>query len=347
MIMENKIYSQIETSKYLENGLSLNTKEKEIRQKKIELTPQEIIDIHNHTASENEMLTLHPCFYNDLVSTFPYFNISEHKKIDQQLWGSSKRVKHACFTFPFEGVEINLANNYVLSHSSEILIPFYTIDSSRNSFDNLASTSEWKGVKAYARQRSPEATTISQFYTRDALKVINQRGLPIILHLPNDLVYDHNELKELLSNFREVKFIIAHMGFPDPNAMVDYQKALISLKNENLFFDTSWSNDTEAIRSVIEILGPDKLLYGSDQPLNLIRVTVVNHPTLGPRVAVGYHYHWADSQEQEFYRNELKIQTEDLTTMHFQSIEAIMQATQDRDEIKNIFRDNAARILKI
>lgn len=101
--MENKIYSQIKTSKYLENGLSLNTKEKEIRQKIIELTPQEVIDIHNHTASENETSTLHPRFYNDLVSTFPYFNISEHEKIDQQLWGKVKELNTPVLLFHLKG----------------------------------------------------------------------------------------------------------------------------------------------------------------------------------------------------------------------------------------------------
>lgn len=344
--MESKTYSKIDTEKYINFGLNLNEEEIEIRRQTIELTPKEIIDVHNHTASENETSNLHPRFYNDLVSTFPYFDISEHKVIDQHLWGENKKVKHVCFTFPFEGVDIKSGNSYILSNSTENLIPFYTIDNQRTNLDDLVNNPDWKGVKAYARQISPEATTISQFYTRDVLQIINRRGLPIILHLPNDLVHDHNELKELLSNYRDIKFIIAHMGFPNPERMADYNQALISLKRENLFFDTSWSNDSEAMRSVLKILGSDKLLYGSDQPLNLIRVKVVEHPILGSRVAVGCPYHWADLEEQQFYREKLDIQTDKLTTMHFQSIKAIMQATSNKTEINQIFYENAARILR-
>lgn len=350
---ETYIYKEIDTKSYITAGLSLNNKENLIRDKVLDITPDTIIDVHAHANLPEDVVGLHSRFFNDIISTFPGFTVSQHRTTDQLLWGNKKDIKHVYFAFPFEGVDIEKSNKYISSVASDSDFPFYTSDNfqPRDTIQAL-KTGEWRGIKAYYRQRLPKSTNITDFYYPEILEVTNLKKLPIILHLPNNLERDFLELTSLLQRYNQTKFIIAHMGFPDRST---YPKLLSALKSfNNVFFETSWSMNGLAMKDVINILGPQKLLYGSDQPLNLIRAKVVTHPQLGERVAVSLPYHWADQKEQQYYRNELGILVDEILTIHFQSLEAILYSifdyTSDRNKqielSKMIFYQNALSLLK-
>jgi len=347
------IYTKIDTKSYFTAGLSFNNKEIFIRDEVLAITPDVIIDIHSHANLPEDVVGLHPRFFSDIISTFPSFTVSQHRTTDRLLWGDKKDVRHAYFAFPFEGVNIDKSNQYIASVATDSDFPFYTSDNfqSRSTIEAL-KTEKWRGVKAYYRQRSPESTNITDFYPPEILEIADSRKLPIILHLPNDLEKDFLELTSLLQRYSQAKFIIAHMGFPDGKT---YPELLSALKPfDNVFFESSWSINSLAIKSVIDILGPEKLLYGSDQPLNLIRAKVVINPQLGERVAVGLPYHWADQKEQQYYKDELGISVDEISTIHFQSLEAILYAvfnyTSDRNKqielSRMIFYNNAFDLLK-
>lgn len=355
MIEARSVYQSIDTEAYIKACFPLTDEERAIRDQILDLVPEVIIDIHSHAGLSAHAINMHSRFFNDLISTFPYFTMTQHKDADDILWGN-KKVRHAIFAFPFEGVDIGSANQYINASDNQLAIPFVAADS--NQLDLLKRelySGKWKGVKAYYRQHSPDSRIITDFYPPAIMEVIDTQGLPLVLHLPNDLQNDGDELISLLEIYKNAKFVIAHMGFPDLEGTEKYTHILERLKSyNNIFFETSWSFSADAIRSVIEILGPDKLLYGSDQPLNLIRAIVVKHPTLGERVAVGIPYHWADPNEQQYYRDYLGIDITNIPIIHFQSIKAVLAAisgqsadkSQRAELARKIFYNNSSVLLK-
>lgn len=83
----------------------------------------------------------------------------------------------------------------------------------------------------------------------------------------------------------------------------------------------------------------DRILFGTDEPLSLIRATSYEHPHLGERLyAPGYH--WAnDNDPPKTVKNQISV------LLHIQIIEAITEAVSyNQEELKQIFYDNAERL---
>jgi uncharacterized protein len=102
------------------------------------------------------------------------------------------------------------------------------------------------------------------------LRTAEDLGLPVILHtgcIHIQGVYKNPEAghAELYSpwfkNFKDVRFILAHMNFHFPNVAMD-----LAEENPNLYLETSWQ-PTETIMEAIKRLGPERILFGSDWPL--------------------------------------------------------------------------------
>jgi hypothetical protein len=72
----------------------------------------------------------------------------------------------------------------------------------------------------------------------------------------------------------------------------------------------------------LKIIGADKIMYGSDAPLGLIRSVVYQHPRLGERLATEYPYHWVNSAEHA----EFKMLARDAHHAHWQALCAIKKA---------------------
>jgi hypothetical protein len=46
--------------------------------------------------------------------------------------------------------------------------------------------------------------------SKETLDTINFYELPLILHLPNNVIDDYFELQKILPNYPNIKFILAH-----------------------------------------------------------------------------------------------------------------------------------------
>jgi len=105
--------------------------------------------------------------------------------------------------------------------------------------------------------------------------------------------------------------------------------------------------DAAVVMSAIRQLGTGRVLYGSDEPCNLLRYVTYRHPELGQRVSSDFPYHWL--------REDLRLSHGYLGKgawlIHFQSMKAIFEAI---DAVAGpagaalsqaIFHDNAAGFL--
>jgi hypothetical protein len=89
------------------------------------------------------------------------------------------------------------------------------------------------------------------------------RRVPILSH-----EWGHPDLlKGLCREYREVSFIIAHAGFWDGRS--NFTFADVVGASNNVFVDLAYSNIYYgALEQLVEIVGPTKILFGSDFPLH-------------------------------------------------------------------------------
>jgi predicted TIM-barrel fold metal-dependent hydrolase len=108
-------------------------------------------------------------------------------------------------------------------------------------------------------------------------------------------------------------------------------------------FDTALVPSAEIVVMALKIVGTDRIMYGSDEPLNLIRSVPYMHPQRGERLATEYPYHWVNAVDYQSYKH----LAAGVTHSHWSALRAIKAAVatfpqKERDRMKqNIFCENA------
>lgn len=95
---------------------------------------------------------------------------------------------------------------------------------------------------------------------------INRYNLNILLHTSGgSLRVDY--IRNILHHFPHIKLHVAHLGRERPDDLAYIYNLLEQLKPyESVFFDTSTVRSTEALEKAVNIVGKERVLYGSDFP---------------------------------------------------------------------------------
>lgn len=187
--------------------------------------------------------------------------------------------------------------------------------------------------------------SIFDFLPHHILEVVNARRAWITLHVPRAARLSHpdnvREVREIRRRYPDMVLVIAHLGrsYTEPHAM----EALPQFADDpGLYFDTSAVLNPASHRVALQHLGPQRLLYGSDNPVFYMRGrrqyrdrTYINRTS----------YPFAFNKEREAPEIEAAY-----TLYMYEDIYAIKQACSelgltDRRQIKMIFHDNAARLI--
>jgi predicted TIM-barrel fold metal-dependent hydrolase len=203
-----------------------------------------------------------------------------------------------------------------------------------------------RGLKCYHVQSGRTPTweaDIPDYLPEAQVKVAHEEGLCITLHMVKARAVadpsNQHWIRHYCETYPHMQLILAHAarGF-NPHHTIEGLPALRGLPN--LWCDMSAVADPGACEAIIEILGHDHLLYGTDFPISHLR---------GRCVAIGDGFLW------------LYDDTLDWTTASFQplqpvfvgleSLRALKQAAwhcrlRDR-EVEDIFRNNARRLLDL
>ncbi len=174
------------------------------------------------------------------------------------------------------------------------LLPITTVDPTKGEEEVRVAIALWeedptiRGVKLYPGYQ--------KFYPHDRrvepiLEFARRRRLPVLVHQGDTLEPDGLvkyarpiELDEVAVRWRDIPFVLCHLG----NPWID-EAAEVVYKNENVYTDTSgllahpsaplFGRMVEQARHRLEnaIVGvgrPERFLYGSDWPLEELRVAV-------------------------------------------------------------------------
>ncbi|MBI4325881.1 MAG: amidohydrolase family protein [Chloroflexi bacterium] len=210
------------------------------------------------------------------------------------------------------------------------------------------------GVKPYYSLISPNRETrdahleagIFEFLPHHLLEVINDRRAWVTLHVPKAARLGHpdnlREIRELRRRYRNVVLVIAHLGrcYTESHAL----EGLLPLADDpGIFFDTSAVLNPASHRVALEHIGPQRILYGTDNPILYMRGrrqyrdrTYINR--------TNYPFHF--NREREAPEIEAGY-----TLYMYEDLRALKQACEelgivDRSQIEAIFHDNAARLIQ-
>ena len=200
------------------------------------------------------------------------------------------------------------------------------------------------GLKCYHVQsgRVPSwEADIPDYLPEAQVKVAHEEGLCITLHMVKARAVadpaNQHWIRQYCETYPDMQLILAHAarGF-NPYHTIEGLAALRGLPN--LWCDMSAVTDVGACEAVIEILGHDRLLYGTDFPVSHLR---------GRCVAIGDGFLW-------LYDDTLDWQTASFQPLQpvfvgLESLRVLKQAAWhcrlgDR-QVEDIFRNNAHRLL--
>jgi uncharacterized protein len=174
------------------------------------------------------------------------------------------------------------------------LRPVVTVDPTRGKDAIAAAIALWEtepdlaGIKLFPGYQAfyPHDPVLAPLY-----EFAHRRGLPVLIHQGDTL--DRNgrikyarpiEVDEVAVQYRDVRFVLCHFG----NPWIDEAAELV-YKNENLYADTSGllahpsapyfarmveQCQQRLLQAILAVGAVDRILYGSDWPLEELRLAV-------------------------------------------------------------------------
>jgi len=209
------------------------------------------------------------------------------------------------------------------------------------------------GVKPYyalighdpnTRDKHIEAS-IFDFLPHPALEVLDERRAWVTLHVPKAARLPHpdniREIREIRRRYPNVVLVIAHFGrcYTEPHA----QEGLPPLADDpGLYFDNSAVLNPAVHRLAIELLGPERILYGTDNPVFYMR---------GRRQWHGRSYVNRTDADLFFNREHEPPEVEATYTLTmYEALRALKVACEDlglgRDAVEAVFHGNADRLIR-
>jgi predicted TIM-barrel fold metal-dependent hydrolase len=182
--------------------------------------------------------------------------------------------KTVIFPYPSIYVDLEKANHYTVAISRKYpdkFIPYTIIDHNPGYWIENGVKGFKEHVYGQRIQKDPNGEdTFSQEF-KETYRYMEQHGIPLLLHAGVNRV---ERLKhDIFKDTPNLIVILAHLGadFPESNnhrPQLEQEKTtLIALKDyPTLYFDISAIKEPDIIQAALEIVGGEKLIFGSDFP---------------------------------------------------------------------------------
>ncbi|MCA9909713.1 MAG: amidohydrolase, partial [Anaerolineae bacterium] len=156
------------------------------------------------------------------------------------------------------------ANEYVLQAARaypDRFIPFMLVGD---------DTEFWLGRGARGFKQQDILYASDRFDLMRAYAVMAEAGVPMLIHFRAGKGYSVTEQAlAILQRVPRLKLIIAHMGRHTPNTDDQVEAALLGLRDQpNVLFETSTVRTPQAVARAVEIVGAERVIFGSDYPFN-------------------------------------------------------------------------------
>jgi hypothetical protein len=333
---------------YFRYSLELKSQEIEMLQQLMGFLPDTIIDAHAHANTAAQVLAIDDGIYHHMMSTFPAFTLEQSQQCRAILY-PGKSVKSLRFAGAFRGIDHRAANEYLVVNSpSEDRVALYGIPDDIDYTVGMLRSGKFTGLKMYYQYFNPPAWKIQEVFPLPILDLAQELGVPIILHLPRPITQSVEDLDQLLTNFPQLYVVLAHLGLPHipvPGLLPAYEHFA---QYPNVFMDTAMIPSREVVLMALKAFGSSRIMFGSDEPVNLIRSAAYHNPEKGERLVTEYMYHWVDPREHEQYKH----LAADAIHAQWQALRAIQEAVEQlpsrvqKQASEAIFHGNARLVYR-
>lgn len=323
--------------------------------------PDKIIDIHTHVWLKRFKERKEPGMQVRTVS-WPSMVADEspveHLIETYKLMFPGKSVTPLIFASLAGPKHFDAANDYVSRSSRKHGFPALIFSDSRwpaSDLEQRIQKGGFLGIKSYLTMAPSYLPTpeirIFDFFPHHQLEVINRRGWIVMLHIPrNDRLRDPVNLAQMIEieeRYPDIKLIIAHVGRAYcPEDIGDAFKVLA--KTKKMCFDISANTNAVAFRRLLEMVGPKRVLFGSDMPILRMRTRRIcengKYINLVPKGMYGDVS--ADSHMREVEGEEAAK----LTFFMYEELDAFRRAARavglTPADIKDVFFNNADRMIR-
>ena len=313
------------------------------------ILPQRIFDIHTHVY-----LSEHIGPNSPERPTIPFGQLYpsagwEDLDAADALMLPGREVHRIAFGFPFRDVDFEGINQFTITESRKdpesgaflLVCP----EMSAEFVEQQIVDEGFLGLKPYrlyTTSGDPAHSRITDFLPEHQLQVAERFGLGIVLQLSKTKgVADEdniNDLERISEEYPRIRFIMAHCArsfYPQPLDRVG--KRLVKLSN--VYFDSAAVCEYASYDLLLQLVGPRRLLYGSD-----------DLPACSDR---GKYVTWAEGwmhgNEQSMIRAGLDHCDTRMTFIRYEVLRAMTRAVQRHGlssrDIESIFCENGTSLV--
>lgn len=205
-------------------------------------------------------------------------------------------------------------------------------------------TYNFAGLKPYHTMAQVAGPTfqapIEAYLVEDHVRIAHEEGLTVTLHIVRDRALadplNQATIRRYCETYPNMRLILAHAarGF-NPWHTIEGIASLRGLPN--VWFDTSAVTEAGAFEAIVETMGHDRLLYGTDFYISHLR---------GRCVAIGDSFHWFYADEMNLVEKHTTLQPVLVGLESLRSLRLACQRLKLREaQIEDIFYNNAVELL--
>ena len=182
----------IDSYKYLEDSLTLTDREKKLVKVFSKWLPDQIVDCHTHCNLRDHVQEVDEEMYHQMISTFQGFSLEDSHRVEE-IFFVGKNLKTLRFPFPFRGIDMKAANDYLLTNVKDPdKVALCGIPNDVDYTISMLRTGRFAALKMYDQQFNPLLSKFTNIFHQN-FRVSRKLGVPIILHLPKTITLCKNQ----------------------------------------------------------------------------------------------------------------------------------------------------------
>jgi glutamate-1-semialdehyde 2,1-aminomutase len=316
-----------------------------------EFVPTRIFDAHTHIYDLRAEIaaTADPvAVYGSLWTDWPVSNWAMLNEADRVMM-PGREVHRISFGNPFQKSPFEDANAYTAEQVSAdpesvtlmLVKPSMTPEQMAQAIERY----RFRGLKPY-REYSVTGDTvecrITDFLSEAQIEVADRYHLMVMLHLSKRQAIGDPEnledLERLTAKYPHVQWVLAHC------ARSYYDRPLMRAASRlrtipNLWYEISSVCDTDAMATLLDIAGPSRVMYGSDDlPIGILR---------GKYMTFGHAWAYLTENNHQFNLSHCDPR---MTFTRYEGLRAFQRATNrhgyGKVEIEQLFYTNAVNLIR-
>ncbi|MHB8277686.1 MAG: amidohydrolase family protein [Candidatus Humimicrobiaceae bacterium] len=321
--------------------------------------PENLIDSHVHLWKKDflkeeiskDREKVNPFVDPDIVDGFTF---GDFKKIAERFF-PGKKYSGLFFSLPVREIDLGKANKYISDICVEnnchgLYIPEPDLRKIPDNFfgDRFVGFKPYPDLIGYD---APEDfsklnidVSIFDFVSKNVFEFSEEYGLILLLHIPRkDRLNDKRNIEEIRTigkKYPNIKIVLAHAGrsycYSDIKDSIEYLKNI-----KNLYVDTAMINTFSVNKILIEELGSERILYGSDLALAALK---------GKNIDINNNHYFVTSSPRPWSLSSSEMNLDNFTYFIYEIIRAIKIAAESlnlsKEDIENVFYLNAKRLIE-